>query len=99
MSVVPISCQSSADCVSVPPQDSAPPAEHPKLAAILAQLRERQEAQQAHEQRVKTDLVKQAAGFLEEFYQVQCRPSYSQPELFICSGAANCGFALIACHP
>ena len=53
------------------PQDfSEPPAEHPKLTAINAQLRERQEAQEAREKQVKTDLVQKATGYLEDFYKV-----------------------------
>lgn len=50
---------------------SAPPAEHPKLAAITAQLRERQEAQETREREVKTELVQKAANFLEDFYKVR----------------------------
>lgn len=48
-----------------------PQVEHPKLAAITAQLRERQEAQEAREKEVKTDLVQKAASFLEDFYKVR----------------------------
>ena len=49
---------------------SEQPAEHPKLAAITAQLRERQEAQETRERDVKTELVQKAANYLEEFYKV-----------------------------
>ena len=49
---------------------SEPPTEHPKLTAINAQLRERQEAQQAREKQVKTELVQKATSYLEDFYKV-----------------------------
>ena len=44
--------------------------EHPKLTAINAKLRERQEAQGAHEREVKADSVKKASTYLEDFYKV-----------------------------
>ena len=53
---------------------SEPPAEHPKLTAINAQLRERQEAQESREKQVKTELVQKATGYLEDFYKVSPKP-------------------------
>lgn len=43
--------------------------EHPKLTAINAKLRERQEAQETREREVKTELVQKAANYLEDFYK------------------------------
>lgn len=53
--------------------------EHPKLTAINAKLRERQDAQETREREVKTELVQKAANYLEEFYKVSlvCRRSIS----------------------
>lgn len=45
--------------------------EHPKLTAINAKLRERQEAQETREREVKTELVQKAANYLEDFYKVK----------------------------
>jgi len=47
-----------------------PESEHPKLTAINAKLRDRQEAQESREKEVKTDLVKKASTYLEDFYKV-----------------------------
>lgn len=45
--------------------------EHPKLTAINAKLRERQEAQETREREVKAELTQKAADYLKEFYQVK----------------------------
>lgn len=44
--------------------------EHPKVAAVRASARERLQKQEEAEARAKESLVKQAAGYLETFYQV-----------------------------
>lgn len=46
-----------------------PESEHPKLTAINTKLRERQDAQESREKEVKTDLVKKASTYLEDFYK------------------------------
>lgn len=46
-----------------------PESEHPKLTAINAKLRERQEAQENREKEVKTDLINKASTYLEDFYK------------------------------
>jgi hypothetical protein len=50
--------------------------EHPKVAAARASARERLQKQEEGEARSREALVKQAAGYLEKFYQV-CRPAHS----------------------
>jgi len=51
------------------PEFAEPESEHPKLTAINAKLRDRQEAQESREKEVKTDLVKKASTYLEDFYK------------------------------
>ena len=51
--------------------------EHPKVAAVRAAARERLAKQESEESRSKETLVKNAATYLETFYQVvtlYCRP-------------------------
>lgn len=45
--------------------------EHPKVAAVRASARERLAAQEAGEARAREGLVKNAAGYLEKFYQAR----------------------------
>lgn len=57
--------------------------EHPKLTAINAKLRERQDAQESREREVKTELVQKAANYLEDFYKVSF-PAFSHSESSSC---------------
>ena len=44
--------------------------EHPKVAAVRASARERLLKQESEEAKAKDSLVKNAASYLENFYQV-----------------------------
>lgn len=66
--------------------------EHPKLTAINAKLRERQEAQETREREVKTELVQKAANYLEDFYKVThlpCLRPQKSPVNFLQNGCKS----------
>ena len=50
--------------------------EHPKVAAVREASRERLAKQEAEESHAKEGLVKNAATYLETFYQVRLRCQY-----------------------
>ena len=61
--------------------------EHPKVAAVRAASRERLAKQESEESRSKETLVKNAATYLETFYQVQEPPC--RGTLTPCSAVVN----------